>query len=91
LCWRRPLLAFGQISGIGLGVQEQSLLLRAYCSLSDRWCAWASPNGFEASPSIDGGHFVATEEETEADRQATIDGSASKLGITLAIVGGLPD
>lgn len=38
---------------------------------------------------IDGGHFVPTEEESEADRQATIDGSASKLGITLAIIGTL--
>lgn len=38
---------------------------------------------------IDGGSFVPTEEETEADRQAKIDGSASKLGITLAIVGTL--
>lgn len=38
---------------------------------------------------IDCGHLVPTAEETEADRQATIDGSASKLGITLAIVGTL--
>lgn len=58
-------------------------------STSDRWCVWASPNGFEASPSLTVAIFVPTEEETEADRQATIDGNASKLGVTLAIVGTL--
>ncbi|MGY2259282.1 hypothetical protein [Pseudomonas sp. SDO55104_S430] len=38
---------------------------------------------------IDYGHLIPTEEETEADRQTTLDGSASKLGITLAIIGTL--
>ncbi|CAN7659635.1 hypothetical protein [Pseudomonas sp. LjRoot263] len=38
---------------------------------------------------IDYGHLVATAEEIEADRQAKIDGSASKLGVSMAIVGTL--
>lgn len=35
------------------------------------------------------GLLTPTEKEIEADRQATIDGSASKLGITMAIIGTL--
>lgn len=38
---------------------------------------------------IDCGHVVPTEAEAEADRQAEIDGSASKWGVTMAIVGTL--
>ncbi|WP_423203931.1 hypothetical protein PGC34_18995 [Pseudomonas kribbensis] len=38
---------------------------------------------------IDCGHVVPTEAEAEADRQAKIDGSASKWGMTMAIVGTL--
>lgn len=38
---------------------------------------------------IDCGHVVPTEAEAEADRQAKIDGSASKWGVTMAIVGTL--
>lgn len=38
---------------------------------------------------IDCGHLVATAAETEADRQVKIDGNASKLGVSMTIVGTL--
>jgi hypothetical protein len=46
-------------------------------------------NWLQIQSIIDCGHVIATAVEIEADRQAKIDGSASKLGVSMAIIGTL--
>ena len=46
-------------------------------------------NWLPSQSTIDGGNLVPTEEELEADHQTQIDGSASRLGVSMAVVGTL--